>query len=701
MMGAPMSRPQPPVLGIERTGRSWPLVRIAILGVAQAATLFFLTWILDNVKVSGWLSALAAVTFLALLNALLWPLAIRLTLPLITWTLGLFTFVLNGLFVNLTAWIVDGFEVGSFWSGLVVAFALTVVNVSIGAMINVDDEHVWRQHVVKRLVRRHDTPQHTDEPGFLFIQIDGLGHDVLRDAMASGHAPMLAGLAGGPGEVAGERAGERAGEGTHRLVGWECDLSSQTGAMQAGILLGDNSNMPAFRWYEKDTGRIMVSNRPKDAAEIEQRQSTGRGLLADDGASRSNVFSGDAPDTMLTFSTVLESRSTDNRIGYAMATPYTLMRIIALSIADIARELRAARRAKRAGVEPRMHRGGVYPLLRAATTVVLSELTIAMLIADIERGVPATYADFVGYDEVAHHSGIAAPEALETLRRTDEHLRRLFTMLTDAPRPYYVVILSDHGQTQGSTFEQRYGRSLETLVHELALEAEIAAPVLAGESWNNVNGMLSDAAAEQSRLGRTVARATRKKTDHGEVALGPTTETEADADDGDIVVLASGNLGLLSFTAIEGRAARQDIETAHPGLIDGIAQHEGVGWVLVRDDEAGDVVIGGGGIRRLDDDTVEGSDPLGPFGPNAADHLRRTSGFDNCPDLLVNSFYDPITGEGAAFEELIGFHGGMGGAQCHPFVLAPTGLPVAEPLVGAVSIHELFKSWIEMSRGSK
>ncbi len=674
-----MSTLQPPELGIERTTRSWPLLRIAILGVAQALTLFLMTWLLDNVRLSSWLAAFAAVGFLAVLNALVWPIAIRLTLPLVTWTVGLFTFVLNGLFVNLAAWVVDGFEVGSFWSGLVVAFALTIVNLSVGGLLNVDDEHVWREHVVRRLVKRHEPPTHTDEPGFLFIQIDGLGHDVLLDAMASGHAPMLAGLIE---------------NGTHRLVGWECDLSSQTGAMQAGILLGDNSNMPAFRWYEKDTGRVMVSNRPKDAAEIEQRQSTGQGLLVDGGTSRANVFSGDAPDTMFTFSTVLESRSSDNRIAYAMATPYTLLRIIALAVADIARELRAARRARKDGVEPCMHRGGVYPLLRAATTVVLSELTIAMLIADIQRGVPSAYADFVGYDEVAHHSGISAPEALDTLRRTDENLRRLLTTLSDAPRPYFVVVLSDHGQTQGATFAQRYDQSLEDLVNELARDAAVAAPVLAGESWNNVNGLLSDAAAEPSRLGRTVARVTRKNTDDGEVAIGPTTETLAGTDDGDIVVLASGNLGLLSFTAIEGRATRQRIEALHPGLIEGLAAHDGVGWVLVRDDEIGDLVIGGNGVFHLDDDSVEGSDPLEPFGPNAADHLRRTSSFDNCPDLLVNSFYDPVTDEGAAFEELIGFHGGMGGAQCHPFVLAPSDLPTGETLVGALSIHELFKSWI-------
>ena len=69
-------------------------------------------------------------------------------------------------------------------------------------------------------------------------------------------------------------------DGSHRLIGWECDLSSQTGASQAGLLLGSNWDMPAFRWYEKESGRTMVSNHPGDAAEIEQRRSTGAGLLA-------------------------------------------------------------------------------------------------------------------------------------------------------------------------------------------------------------------------------------------------------------------------------------------------------------------------------------------------------------------------------------------------------------------------------------
>lgn len=676
------TRSEPLSLPVERPLTRLRVVRMIALGVVQALVLLLLAMQLDDLTIDGIWSSLAMVASLAVLNAFVWPVVIRLTLPLVLITVGLFTFVLNALFALAAAALVDGIDIGSFWTSLLVALAITIVNLSVGGMLNVDGDHVWRAKVARRVLKRTEPPQETDVPGFLFIQIDGLGHDVLRGALTSGHAPFLARLVS---------------SGTHRLHGWECDLSSQTGAMQAGILLGDNENMPAFRWYEKQTGRIMVTNRPNDAADIEARQSSGAGLLVDGGASRANVFSGDTDDSMFTFSSLRKKSEATDRFLFVVSTPYTLFRVIALMIVDVAREKRAYRRARKSGAYPLGHRGGVYPLLRAGTTVALAEITWAVLVADIARGVPSAYVDLVGYDEVAHHSGIRAPDALDTLRRTDDQLERLLTTLDDAPRPYHVVVLSDHGQTQGATFEQRYGETLDDVVRRLVI-GSVTAPVLAAEGWNNINGLLTEAASDPSALGKVVKRATRDKTDDGEVAIGPNTERALAVDDEDVIVLASGNLGLVSFARLPGRASRQQIDDVHPGLIDGLRRHEGVGLLLVRDEVDGDLVFGPGGVHHLDDGRVEGVDPLEVFGPNVAEHLRRTSGFDNCPDLLINSFYDPDADEGAAFEGLIGFHGGLGGKQSHPFVLAPANLTQpAEPLVGARSIHDLFKTWIRES----
>ncbi len=668
----------PQALPIQRPSAPWRLIRMAVLGVVQALVLLFASEVLNRLTIDGFAAALGMVVVLGLLNALVWPIVIRLTLPLILWTVGLFTFVLNALFVWVAAAVFDGVEISSFWDALVVAMLLTIVNLTVGGLLNVDGDHVWRSKVAHRVLKRQGKVDHRDIPGLLFIQIDGLGHDVVAGAMESGDAPFLARLVE---------------SGTHSLHRWECDLSSQTGAMQAGILLGDNHNMPAFRWYEKESGRIMVTNRPKDAADIEQRQSSGTGLLVEGGASRANVFTGDATDSILTFSSVSEKSKSGEGFLYVVSTPYALFRIIALMVVEVVREKRAYRRARRDGVQPLGDRGGVYPLLRAGTTVGLAEITWAILVSDIARGVPSAYVDLVGYDEVAHHSGIQAPDAIATLRRTDDQLERLLTTLEMAPRPYHVVVLADHGQTQGATFLQRYGESLDALVQRLAT-ATVTAPVLSEEGWNNVNGLLTDAASDPSRLGRVFKRVLHKKTTDGEVVVGPDTQRSLDVGD-DVIVLASGNLGLVSFAGLAGRATRQEIEAAHPGLIEALRSHAGIGIMLVRDEVDGDIVLGPNGIHYLADDRVDGDDPLAVFGPNTADHLRRTSAFDNCPDLLINSFYDPVTEEGAAFEELIGFHGGLGGRQSHPFILAPAGLTVpSEPLVGARSIHELFKTWL-------
>jgi len=685
-LGEPAIPPRPPDLPVARPPENRRWIRIGVLGVVQALTLFALSGVLPGLEIDSVWTALAMVIVLAALNAVLWPLVIRITLKLVLITVGLFTFVLNALFVAAAAALVGGVELSSFWTALAIAMVVTIVNIWIGGTLNVDGDFVWASKVAHRAVKRHEPPEPTDVPGVLFIQIDGLGHDVLAEAMESGQASFL---------------GRLVSSGTHVLHGWECDLSSQTGAMQAGILLGDNHNMPAFRWYEKETGRVMVTNRPKDAAEIESRQSSGDGLLVGGGASRANVFTGDTDDAMFTFSSVTDKSKSHDRFLYVVSTPMALFRIIALSVVDIVREKRAYRRARRDGVEPLGHRGGVYPLLRAATTVVLAEITWSILVADIARGVPSAYVDLVGYDEVAHHSGLRAPDALDTLRRTDDQLERLLTTLKNAPRPYYLVVLADHGQTQGATFKQRYGETLDAVVKGLAGGGAVAAPVLAEEGWNNVNGLLTDAAGDDSTLGKAVKRATRGKTADGEVVIGPDTERTVELDEEDIVVLASGNLGLVSFAKLPGRATRQQIDAAHPGLIDGLRRHPGVGLILVRDEHEGDLVLGPDGIRHLDQDRVDGEDPLTVFGPNTAEHLRRTSSFDNCPDLLVNSFYDPVADEGAAFEELIGFHGGLGGDQSHPFVLAPAGLTQpTEPLVGARSIHDLFKTWLGETQGT-
>src|SRR5262249_37814762 len=140
-------------------------------------------------------------------------------------------------------------------------------------------------------------------------------------------------------------------------------------------------------------------------------------------------------------------------------------------------------------------------------------------------------------------------------------------------------------------------------------------------------------------------------------------------------VLASGNLGLIYLMGETRRLTLEEIDKLHPELMPTLRAHPDIGWLLVRSEEFGPVVLGAKGMHYLEDGTVDGEDPLAHFSPNAPRHLLRTDGFTHVADIVVGSFYDPDLEQGCAFEELISFHGGLGGPQTRPFVLAPAELP--------------------------
>jgi hypothetical protein len=144
----------------------------------------------------------------------------------------------------------------------------------------------------------------------------------------------------------------------------------------------------------------------------------------------------------------------------------------------------------------------------------------------------------------------------------------------------------------------------------------------------------------------------------------------------------------------ERRLTLEEIDDRHPHLLSALRAHPHIGWVLVRSGEHGAVVLGAAGARYLDEDRVDGADPLELFSPGAPRHLLRTDGFEHAPDVLLGSFYDPALDEGCAFEELISFHGGLGGPQTRPFVLYPAELPAPdERVVGAEALHRVLMGW--------
>jgi uncharacterized membrane protein YvlD (DUF360 family) len=662
------------------------LFRAALVLLADALALLLLAGLLPGFHLDRPTAALATAVAVGALNAVVWPLLARFALPLSVMTLGLAALVLNGALVAFAIDIVPGAAVDDVGTGIAVVLGLTVLTALLTSLLAIDEDESWYRNVVRRQARRRGDRTESEVPGVIFLEIDGLAHDVLRRAMRDGNAPTLA---------------RWLRDGGYRFVRWETDWSSQTGACQAGLLHGNNDDMPAFRWWEKDRGTSIVTNHPRDAEELERRHSDGHGLLHAGGASRANILSGDATHSMLTMSTVLRRRRPIGRDYSAyFANPYAVARTFVLALTEIASERRAQAQQRRRDVQPRIHRGRVYAAVRAWGTVVQRDLQVAAIVGDMMAGRPVVYTTFLAYDEVAHHSGVERPDTLAVLRHVDRQLARVQAAVADAPRPYRLVVLADHGQSQGATFLQRYDITLEDLVRSACDAIDVRAAVGGGdEAIAYLSAGLTEVARDETATGRAVARVTRNQRADGVVALDDATKAEfQDASEEslpELSVMASGCLGLISFPREPGRVTVERLEQMHPRLLTALREHPGIGFVHIRSERHGALVIGAQGTRYLDEGRVEGDDPLAPYGPNAADHVRRTDAFEHCPDVLVNSTYWEEEDEVAAFEELVGSHGGMGGGQSFPFVLFPADLGWPdEAVIGAERVHRIFRGWL-------
>ncbi len=644
----PTWSPARPQLGLGKVVLGWVMVTFALLLAAE---------LVPGAHVTDFWNALGAAAVIAVLNALLPPLVAALRLPLMLLVGFVLVLVLDALMLLAADAVTEGgFAVDSFWAALGVALIASAIGVVLDALFGTNDDDTYAFRVVQRIARHSGDQTVTDAPGIVFLEIDGLALPVLRRAMRDGSAPTMA---------------RWLVEGGYRLAEWETDLSSQTGASQAGILLGSNENVPAFRWVEKETAVLRACSGPEDCAEIERRLASGRGLLVDGGASRGNLLSGEADHVILTVSRLDAEKRANPGYRAFLANGFNVMRALVLFAWEVVLEVTAALRADRRDVQPRGHRGGIYPLLRATMCVVVRDLIVYGVLTDMMKGRPAVYATFSSYDEVAHHSGLERADTMEALRKLDEQFSRIERARRYAARPYEIVVLSDHGQTQGATFKQRNGYGLQELV-ERNLEHGSVTHIEGGDEQNAMVGhALSEASGQKEKK-----------------------RPKNDVSDKDVIVLGSGNLGLVYLMEKRRRLTREEIDALHPQLLPALRKHPHIGWLLVHSEQHGAVALGAEGTHYLTEARVEGVDPLSPFSPNAPQHLLRTDGFAQVADIMVGSFYDPDLETGCAFEELISFHGGIGGPQTRPFLLFPERLPLTdEPIVGAASVHDVLVSW--------
>ena len=741
--------------------------------ILEVSIFFIITKTLGGISIPNFRTAFLVIILLSLVNAILWPLLSYFSLRFIVVTLGFGTFLIDGILLYFISLFIPGVYISGI-SLFSVPLLIGLISSLVSLVLNIDDDNSYYHNILEKEMKAIYTEANEKE-GFIFLEIDGLSHHTLRKALENGDMPTLS---------------KWLSDGSHKLARWETDLSSQTSSSQAGILHGNNNNIPAFRWVEKEKdNRIISSNGRTNSELIEKRISNGKGLLSNNGASRSNLFSGDATDHILTFSKFAISKAIKSRSWYYLySKPYAITRILILFIYDMIMEFASRMRHLFKNIQPRLKwRGFAYYVARAGANVAMREATTLTIIGDIFAGNHnVIYATYMGYDEIAHHSGVEDYDSFYALRQIDRQFKRLENAAEKADRNYKFIVLSDHGQSNGFTFKEKYGESLNDLVKELLpdditvhsilhsnddhfrekyslkpyvednlekvdrrieksidntkekidtridntkeridntkekidtridntreridsrLDFEISPREKFNEIKNNSSTLeyFNKLKSERSFLNSDEPFAKRLNNISTDLNLNIqfSKKTKVSEKTAQTLVLASGNLGLIYFTDWSNRMTYEQIEDAFPGLISGLAHHEGIGFVMVKSEIYDTIVFSDDDVLYLDTEEYYGNHFLDRFGENTIRKLKRTDGFAHVPDILVNSAYDIDSDEVYAFEELIGSHGGAGGNQQYPFILYPSEWSLEEEILGAENVYKFFKSEMEKSWNEK
>ncbi|MFN8481970.1 MAG: phage holin family protein [Anaerolineae bacterium] len=649
------------------------VARFALVWFVEAISLLITAWIVPGFTITAesrgaLIIASAAALVLASINLLLRPVLLLLALPLGFIPVLIVGILLNAVTLWLTSELIEGFVITGFLPAFVGAFVLAAVNLFLTAFIPIGEDDSFFSGLITRLSGRERFPDCTEDvTGLVLMEIDGLSYWHMQKALAQGWMPNTAALITEQGYV---------------LSRVDCGLPSQTSACQSGIMYGDNFDIPSFRWYDKDERKLFVSG--SDAAIINARYSKGKGLMRG-GSSINNMLAGDALKSQLTLATLTggapeEQQGRARDLYYLFLDPFFFSRAVVLFGWDVIVELWEGFMQRVRNVQPRLNRTAhFYPFIRAATTTLMRDIPAYLMGLDIVRGSPVLYSTYVGYDEVAHHSGPWTRDAFRTLRQYDKVIGRIRdTIAHHAPRPYELIILSDHGQSFGATFKQRYGDDLKEFIQARLADGMAVSNIESGDQGSmSMIAMVGELRNAQAvGIGGRIGRATLQRTTNALDRVAP--KGPQNVGEGEqVVVCGSGNLAQVYFDTRPGKIPVSELNDAHPGLVDAIVQHEGIGFVVAYDDSLTPIVLGKDGARNLHTGEVTGEDPLTPYGDPEfrAGQVRRIADFPHSGDLIVNSTLYP-DGTVAAMEELVGSHGGVGGEQTDAFILHPADMDV-------------------------
>lgn len=624
-----------------------------------------------DTSVPGWQEAVLRLPlYFALALIALRPLLIFLTLPLNGFSLGAPTLLLNGVILYWTAKALPAIVIENYLDALLGTLVMTALSASVTGWLGLDEAYPFYQSIIYRIGRGFG-PRTRRKPlrGLLILQIDGLSFPSLTRALAAGRMPTLSGMLA---------------RRSHRLRRWHCGIPSNTPAVQAGLFYGDRENVAGYRWFDRDAQQLRAVSNPDDLRLLEAAAAArGPGLLT--GGSCINSFmSGGAAKRLLTVSAMGEpnrSKRDGEQADFNLffLSPYDYTAAVLAALWDYAAGLVLAVVGRLRKDRPHLKFSIRRVAQKAVANSFLRDLSFFWLKQDMVRGVPVIYSNFVGYDEVAHHTGPDTYEAQITLSAFDRRLRRLRRRAgRQSPIHYDIILLSDHGQTPSMPFRILYGETIEQTVDAMLgrTREQVAEP---GRAFNPDRSYAASLLAQMEQAGprglgwaaRRGRRTLEQIVDAEKAAHSP---APPDTGSGGAVVCVSGSLAHIYFRGHDLPLNLEEIVDLYPGIVEALSRHPGIGFVAASRQFGDAVAICEDGIRNLITGETGGrNDPLEHYGqPDRwAGELAQLLSYQDTGDLVINGAWLPDQDRIVVLEEQTSSHGGLGGAQTKPFVLVP------------------------------
>ena len=503
-------------------------------------------------------------------------------------------------------------------------------------------KRLWRRKFsrtrwVARLLRRDLSAAHSDEPGLVILQIDGLSRSQFERAINEGHLPFLKKLV----------------KSNHfEKMSFYSGLPSTTPAVQGEVMFGVRCAVPAFQFLHRESGKTALMYEQEWAQRISQQLAKDHQPLLEGGRSYSNIYAAGASEARFCAETMDLANLTEMarpwKLGIVLVLYcFTIVRIIGLAILELFIALVDMVR----GLVGQQHRRAELLCIpsRIGVSIVMREWLRILLKLAIAEGAPIIYGNFLGYDEQAHRRGPGSDFAHWGLKGIDDMIRDVFQSAhTSDLRDYEVVVFSDHGQQQTKIYENETGNTIQTAVSR----AFTAGPL----QGRNVRG-LDDYGPRGPETDQRNRRLLRMKRGRREP---PQASVEELAND--IIVTALGPLGHV-YLPIE---LTDDEKSQYARILVDVEQ---VPLVIFRGKDGTLIAHNPQGVWRLPEDTLQIFGPDQPFIAEAAGDLLRLAKHPDSGDLIISGW--KVSGLPTTFVHENGAHGSIGFEETRGFALIP------------------------------